>query len=158
MIREIRTSDKNEYISMAENFYHSDAVSHTIPKENFELAFEAAINNNPFIKLYILEYEELTAGYAAIAVTFTTEGGGKTLWLDELYVKQDFRGHGLGRELIRFLKDDKSVKRIRLEITPENEKAKKLYISEGFVPCEYKQLIYDVIERKTIDHDVSIVN
>lgn len=143
MIREINFSDKKEYIGMAESFYNSDAVSHSISKENFESAFEAAINNNPFIKLYILESDGAAAGYAAIAVTFTTEGGGKTLWLDELYVKPDFRGKGLGRELIEFLKTDGSVRRIRLEITPENEKAKKLYISEGFAPCEYKQLIFD---------------
>ena len=45
--------------------------------------------------------------------------------------------------IIEFLKTDGSVRRIRLEITPENEKAKRLYISEGFSPCEYKQLIFD---------------
>ncbi len=143
MIREINKSDENEYFEMAENFYNSDAVSHKIPKENFKSVFESAINNNPYIKLYILEIEGIIAGYAAIAVTFTTEGGGKTVWLDELYIKPEYRGKGLGRELIGFLKSDGIIKRIRLEITPENEKAKKLYISEGFVPCEYKQLIYD---------------
>ena len=144
MIREITPDDRDEYIKMAEDFYGSDAVSHQIPKENFEKAFEAAINNNPFIRLYIIEFNGVKAGYAAIAVTFTTEGGGNTLWLDELYIKSEYRGKGLGRKLIAFLKEDKNVKRIRLEITPENIRAKKLYLSEGFVPCEYSQLIYDV--------------
>ena len=55
MIREINLSDKKEYIGMADSFYNSNAVSHSIPKENFESAFEAAISNNPFIKLYMLE-------------------------------------------------------------------------------------------------------
>lgn len=145
MIRKITPDDRDEYIKMAEDFYSSDAVSHRIPRENFEKAFEAAINNNPFIRLYILEINGVKAGYAAIAVTFTTEGGGTTLWLDELYVKSEYRGKGLGRELIAFLKEDRDVKRIRLEITPENIRAKALYISEGFVPCKYSQLIYDVI-------------
>lgn len=143
MIREIKISDKEEYIKMAEDFYASDAVSHRIPRENFVGAFEEAVGGSPFIKLYILEMNGVTAGYAAIAVTYTTEGGGRTLWLDELYIKEDFRGNGLGRELIEFLKSDGEVKRIRLEITPGNERAKKLYISEGFMPCEYCQLIYD---------------
>lgn len=143
MIREITPQDKEEYIKMAQNFYNSDAVSHQIPKENFVKAFDAAINKNPFIKLYILESDGTTAGYAAIAVTFTTEGGGNTLWLDELYIKPEHRGKGLGRGLIEFLKKDDDIKRIRLEITPENERAKKLYVSEGFVPCEYSQLIFD---------------
>jgi len=143
IIRDVTLSDKKDYIKMAEDFYSSDAVSHKIPKENFEKSFDAAINKNPYIKLYILESNSEIAGYAAIAVTFTTEGGGNTLWLDELYIKPEHRGKGLGRKFIDFLKKDDSVKRIRLEITPENKRAEKLYISEGFMPCEYSQLILD---------------
>lgn len=143
IIREITLPDKEEYIGMAEDFYSSDAVSHQIPKENFEKAFEAAVNKDPFIKIYILEADKKMTGYAAIAVTFTTEGGGKTVWLDELYIKAEYRGRGFGRSLMEFLKKDTSIKRIRLEITPENKRAEKLYISEGFVPCEYSQLIFD---------------
>ncbi len=105
-IRDISISDKENYIRMAEDFYSSDAVSHKIPKENFEKAFEAAINKNPFIRLYILELNSEIAGYAAIAVTFTTEGGGNTLWLDELYIKPEHRGKGLGKRFIEFLKKD----------------------------------------------------
>ncbi len=128
---------------MAEDFYCSDAVSHTIPRENFENAFEDAVNGNLFIELYILEYEGETAGYAAIAVTYTTEGGGKTVWLDELYIKEQFRGKGLGRSVIKFLQKDMSIKRIRLEITPDNERAKALYKSEGFEECEYRPCIFE---------------
>lgn len=144
MVRKLNFDDKEEYMNMASAFYSSNAVSHKIPKEYFERAFQAVMENNPMIRLYILEQQGNTAGYAAIAVTFTTEGGGNTLWLDELYIKEEYRSQGLGRELIRFLKNDKSVKRIRLEITPENERAKKLYISEGFEPCNYSQLICEL--------------
>lgn len=143
MIRPVNIEDKDEYMKMAEEFYSSDAVSHKIPRENFEKAFEAAINKNPFIRLYFIEKDGAAAGYAAVAVTFTTEGGGNTLWLDELYIKSEYRGKGLGREVLAFLKADGDAKRIRLEITPENQRAERLYISEGFEPCEYRQLIYD---------------
>ena len=143
MIRKITKADRDEYIKMAEGFYRSDAVSHAIPRDNFENAFKEAVNGNPFIELYILEQEGVTAGYAAVAVTYTTEGGGKTVWLDELYVKEQFRGKGLGRSVIRFLQSDNSVKRIRLEVTPENERAKALYRSEGFEECEYRQMIFE---------------
>ncbi|MDE6726079.1 MAG: GNAT family N-acetyltransferase, partial [Ruminiclostridium sp.] len=68
---------------------------------------------------------------------------GKTVWLDELYIKEQFRGMGLGRSVIRFLQSDKSIKRIRLEITPENDRAKALYKLEGFEECEYRQLIFE---------------
>ena len=90
-----------------------------------------------------MEQEGIIAGYAAIALTYTTEGGGKTAWLDELYIRERFRGKGLGRSVIKFLQKDKSIKRIRLEITPENERAKALYKSEGFEECEYRQMIFE---------------
>lgn len=143
IIRKITENDKEEYIKMAEEFYSSDAVSHSIPRKNFENAFEEAVKENPMIQLYIFDLNEKTAGYAALAVTYTTEGGGKTVWLDELYIKEAFRGKGLGRSFLQFLKSDESISRIRLEITPENESAQKLYLSEGFCLCDYKQMIFD---------------
>lgn len=143
MIRVITNADREEYIKMAEDFYHSDAVSHSIQRENFENAFDEAIKGNPFTELYILEQEGTIAGYAAVAVTYTTEGGGKTLWLDELYIKEQFRGKGLGRSVIEYLKSDMTVKRIRLEITPQNFGAERLYKSLDFYGCDYRQLIWD---------------
>lgn len=143
MIRRIRNSDKKEYIAMAEDFYSSSAVSHKIPSKNFENAFDKALKDDTYIRIYILECDGETAGYAAIAVTYTTEGGGLTLWLDELYVKDRYRGKGLGSELIAFLKTDSEVKRIRLEITPDNSGAERLYRSHEFCGCDYRQLIWD---------------
>lgn len=146
MIRKIQKSDRNEYIKMAEDFYSSSAVSHKIPSQNFENAFNTALKDDTYIRIYILEYDGITAGYASIAVTYTTEGRGLTLWLDELYVKEQYRGKGLGSELIAYLKTDVNVKRIRLEITPENLGAERLYKSLDFFSCDYRQLIWD---RKT---------
>lgn len=143
-IRKITQTDREIYKQMAAEFYSSDAVSHRIPDEYFETAFTAAIEGNPCIDIYILEYNGEIAGYSAIANTFTTEGGGKTVWLDELYIREKYRGRGLGSELIDRLKSDGTVKRIRLEITPENEKAKRLYKSKGFEECDYKQLICEL--------------
>lgn len=143
-IRKITENDRKIYTQMAAEFYGSDAVSHSIPHEYFETAFNAAIEGNPCIDLYILEYEGEAAGYSSVANTFTTEGGGKTVWLDELYIREEYRGKGLGSELIDFLKSDSTIKRIRLEITPENEKAKRLYKSKGFEECDYRQLICEL--------------
>lgn len=143
MIRKIKETDKEIYIKMAEDFYNSPAVSHKIPRENFQNAFETAIKDDTYIRLYIFETDNEIAGYGAVAVTYTTEGGGLTLCLDELYIKENFRGKGLGGRFIEYLKEDSNVNRIRLEITPDNAKAEKLYLKSGFCSCDYKQLIWD---------------
>ncbi len=40
MIRKIDNCDKEIYIEMADEFYHSSAVTHPVPRENFEKAFD----------------------------------------------------------------------------------------------------------------------
>ena len=73
------------------------------------------------------------------AKTFSTEAGGLVLWLDEVYIRPDFQGLGLGSELLEFLKGREDVKRIRLETEAENLGAQRLYRRHGFKPMEYLQ-------------------
>ncbi len=58
------------------------------------------------------------------------------VWLDEIYVKPEFRSQGIGSELIDFVieKYKNKISRFRLEITESNIGAKKkLYLSKGFL-------------------------
>ena len=73
--------------------------------------------------------------------TFSQEAGGKVVWLEELYIRPEYRCHGLGKEFFRYV-DEKiapEVKRLRLEIEPENLRAKKLYLSLGYEEDVYKR-------------------
>ena len=52
------------------------------------------------------------------------------VWIDEIYVKPEFRSQGIGSELIDFVIDKykDNAARFRLEITESNMGAKKLYL------------------------------
>ena len=69
------------------------------------------------------------------------------VWLDEIYVKPEFRSQGIGSELIDFVieKYKNKISRFRLEITESNIGAKKLYLSKGFKDLSYRQMeiLYD---------------
>ena len=68
------------------------------------------------------------------------------VWLEELYILPEYRCHGLGKEFFRYV-DEKiapEVKRLRLEIEPENLRAKKLYLSLGYEDLPYVQMMKDV--------------
>lgn len=58
-------------------------------------------------------------------------------WLERFMIDKDSQGKGLGREaLTLFLKDfrpDEKADELRLGVEPENEQAKTLYESIGFV-------------------------
>jgi ribosomal-protein-alanine N-acetyltransferase len=60
-------------------------------------------------------------------------------------VKEEYRGRGIGRELIYTICSiffAKGLKYARLEVRNSNKKAQKLYNSIGFIPCWTEQKYY----------------
>ena len=54
MIRKMTESDRDLYIEMAEEFYHSDAVLHPIPRAHFEKTAEEALKSGTYAEIYLL--------------------------------------------------------------------------------------------------------
>lgn len=143
MIRKIKKEDRTEYIAMAKDFYSSDAVFRPIPDHYIADTFDELLRSDCYTAAYILEYEGRTAGYALLAKTFSQEAGGMVLWIDELYVKSEYRSCGLGHEFFAFIKSNakRRYKRFRLEVEDSNEKAVSLYRRMGFDSLPYSQMI-----------------
>ena len=145
MIRKITESDRDLYIEMAEEFYHSDAVLHPIPRAHFEKTAEEALKSRTYAEIYLLEYEGKTAGYGLTARTFSQEAGGQVLWIEELYIREAFRSRGLGREFFSYLEENNKgvLSRLRLEVEADNTRAISLYERLGYEVLDYVQMIKD---------------
>lgn len=144
MIRKIKIEDKNEYIKMAEDFYNSPAVLSSLPRSNFEDAFEELMKSSTYAEAFIFEQERKIAGYGLIAKTYSQEAGGTVIWIEEIYVKEEFRNKGLGSEFINYVKENIPAKRYRLETEPDNTKAQELYKRHGFKHLEYVNYYLDI--------------
>ena len=145
MIRPMTQNDKNEFLEMAQAFYSSSAVDHPIAKEILEANFSEAVSDSDFVKGYIVEEDGSIAGFAIISFSYAGEVGGLCVWLEEIFIKDEFRGSGLGGAFLDFIKQEfgKKAKRFRLEITSANKGAKKLYLRNGFEMLAYEQMVYD---------------
>ena len=145
MIRKMTESDRDLYIEMAEEFYHSDAVLHPIPRAHFEKTAEEALKSGTYAEIYLLEYEGKTAGYGLTARTFSQEAGGQVLWIEELYIREAFRSRGLGREFFAYLEEKNTgeIARLRLEVEADNTRAISLYERLGYEVLDYVQMIKD---------------
>jgi ribosomal protein S18 acetylase RimI-like enzyme len=76
------------------------------------------------------------AGYLALTFCFSLEFQGRFALLDELYIRDGFRGQKLGKAAIAFAKtvcEQKGIKALRLEVGMANEAAQGLYQASGFL-------------------------
>ena len=80
---------------------------------------------------------DLALGVANIAFAWTLEHGGKSAWLDELYMLPEYRGRGIGTALLEEAiaqAHDAGCAAVDLEVDENHHKAENLYQREGFEP------------------------
>src|SRR5262249_18615178 len=76
-------------------------------------------------------------GVAYVSFTWTLEHGGRSAWLEELYVLPDERDQGLGRAMLRAVLDkarEAGCAAVDLEVDTQHARAEHLYAREGFTP------------------------
>jgi GNAT superfamily N-acetyltransferase len=78
-------------------------------------------------------------GVAYLAFTWTLEHGGKTAWLEEMYVLPAHRGQGIGRALLTAVcthASEQGCAAVDLEVDAAHQRAVHLYAREGFRPLD----------------------
>lgn len=141
LIRKIRPEDREIYLQMAREFYHSEAVLRPVPERHFSDAFEEMMRSEDYLTGLIFEYEGQVAGYCLLCRSYTQEAGGRVVWVDEIYVRPKFQGLGLGHALFEALEQIAPAARYRLEIEPDNVRAEQLYRRLGFEDLPYRQMM-----------------
>ena len=139
MIRKYVPEDREDYIRFSTEFYNSSAVDKPVPREHFEQGFDEMMRSDVYVQGYMLVCDGNNVGYCVTMKTYSVEAGGITIWIDELFVLEEYRSKGLGRELFKYIEEngDKKLRRIRLEVELENGRAISLYKKMGFEPAPY---------------------
>ena len=141
-IRPMQPADKEAVLAMMEVFYASPAVLSNGSAAIFYSDFEDCINDNHYLEGYMIEENGQIQGYAMAAKSFSTEFGRPCIWVEDLYMKEEARGLGIGTAFFRFLDEkykDQAV-RFRLEVEEENGRAVKVYEKNGFNVLPYMEM------------------
>ena len=141
MIRLMKEQDKNEVIEMMTVFYASEAVSTNGSREIFESDFNNCINSCPYLDGYIFEENDKICGYAMVAKSFSTEFGKPCIWIEDLYIKEEYRHKKLGSLFFDFIKENYKDTIQRLEVDKQNVFAIKAYKKNNFDEVDYLQFI-----------------
>lgn len=139
-IRTMTCADRDEYFEMSRAFYDSGAAHRPIEEKKRESFWEEILLGE-LVKGYLLEYDGETAGYALAFYYASQEFGGRTLFLDEIFIKEKFRGRGLAKRFFAFFEKNEDPVACRLEVERSNVRAVGLYRSLGYETLDYMQMI-----------------
>jgi len=132
-IVEASTADIPLISKMIEQLYISENTVYRESEVNSALA--ALIGDTSNGGCWIFVSEGGIAGYMIIGSAFSVEFGGKTAFIDELYISEDYRGKGIGKTALKFAEKfakEKGYKYLRLEVELSNTIAQKIYRANGF--------------------------
>ena len=139
-IRKMTEADSKEVFEMMRVFYSSAAVYTNGSDEIFKNDIENCLTDNPYLEGYVFESTGSVIGYAMAAKSFSTEFGKRCIWIEDLYIKEEYRGYGIGKTFLDFIEARYADAILRLEVEEENERAVKLYKSCGFTTLPYMEM------------------
>ena len=139
-IRIMTTDDKEAVMDMMRVLYASPAVLSNGSEEIFSNDIENCVNDSPYLEGYVFEDDKEIQGYAMVAKSFSTEFGKPCMWIEDLYLKEQYRGLGIGTKFFEFISAKYADCILRLEVEEENERAIKVYEKSGFRVLPYMEM------------------
>ena len=130
----------NEIIAMMRDFYASPAVSTNGSEEIFMSDVENCISDNPYVEGYVFCEGNVIMGYSMIANSFSTEFGKKCVWIEDIYLKPEYRCKGYGSEFMKYIESINPGVLLRLEAEEDNKCAVHVYEKHGFDTFPYMEL------------------
>ena len=86
--------------------------------------------------VWLIYHAGSLAGYIAICLGYSIEFGGRDAFVDEFFLREDFRGKGIGTAVLKMVIErlgDDGVKALHLEVGKSNQRAQAMYEAAGFV-------------------------
>jgi ribosomal protein S18 acetylase RimI-like enzyme len=107
------------------------------PPDAVGRALDAVLSNPERGRVLVATDGGSVIGFAALSFVWPLEHGGKSAWLEELYVEPAERGRGVGSALLRAaceLAAASGAMAVDLEVDADHARAAHLYERNGFAP------------------------
>jgi ribosomal protein S18 acetylase RimI-like enzyme len=84
--------------------------------------------------------QETPVGYVVLTFGYSLEFLGRDAFIDELYLREYYRGRGWGRKTLDFVEEQartSDIRSIHLEVVRQNDTAKEVYRRTGYVDHDH---------------------
>jgi GNAT superfamily N-acetyltransferase len=137
-IRSAAPADAALVLSFIRELAEYERLAHEVDATE-EAVAAALFGENPRVFADIAEWNGEPAGFALWFYNFSTFRGRHGIYLEDLFVGPAFRGHGIGRALLRHLARRcvaEGLARLEWWVLDWNEPAIRFYRSLGAVPMD----------------------
>lgn len=129
-IREATAKDAAQVLALTQELAAFEQMECVATVDQFRRALAGPL---PLVHVSLIETEDVVAGHALWFPTFSTFRGRGGVWLEDLFVRAEYRGRGFGRALLSHL-GTRTDGRIEWDVLDWNERAIALYEHLGARP------------------------
>ncbi|MFS2295296.1 MAG: GNAT family N-acetyltransferase [Actinomadura sp.] len=136
MIRIATPNDIPDILRLIRDLAEYERALHEV-KATEEQLRESLFADDPKVFAHVVEHEGRVVGFALWFLTFSTWNGTHGIYLEDLYVEPQFRGHGYGKALLTELAriaDERGYGRVEWAVLNWNTPAIAFYESLGARP------------------------
>jgi GNAT superfamily N-acetyltransferase len=126
--------DLHELIPLMKELQADDPWSEPFQEDRVKPVVADLLANPSFGRVWIIADGDTKIGYIVMAFDYSLEYGGRGAWVDEFFVRREYRGHGIGSQALDFFVDqaqDLGATVVYLEVNRGNP-ALELYRRKGF--------------------------
>jgi GNAT superfamily N-acetyltransferase len=135
-IREASVGDVRLILTLIKELAEYEKLSSSVTATESVLK-KTLFGEKRYAEVFIAEYESKPAGYALYFFNFSTFLGKPGIYLEDIYVRPQYRGKGIGKALLKHLiklAEEKNLGRVEWAVLDWNQPAINFYKSMGAVP------------------------
>ncbi|MCA1615969.1 MAG: GNAT family N-acetyltransferase [Acidobacteria bacterium] len=128
-----RTSDLETILAMMRDFYELEHIE--FAERAARAALAQILSDESLGRVWLIESGPEAVGYLVLTFGFSLEFKGRDAFVDELYLRAEFRGRGLGRRALGVAEAacrESGGRALHLEVERANAAAHELYRRFGF--------------------------
>ena len=124
--------DIDPLMVLVQEFYQFEKIDFN---ESVLKAFMELLSDERFGLIWLICDRDRPVGYVALTFFFSMEYHGRCGLVDELYLREEYRGRGIGKQVFKMIEEyllSQNVRSLSLVVDHWNSPAEALYTKLGF--------------------------
>ena len=121
-------------LKLMSEFYTHEQLS--FDEQAASSALKLILNNDFYGQIHLIHLDNEIVGYLVVTFGFSLEYRGRDAFVDELYIREKYRGQGIGKQSLQLAEkicQEQGIQALHLEVERENINAQAVYRKAGFV-------------------------